>query len=913
MVNKDSRYQVPKFWSHMVSSHDTIWMWEEETDIPIENRYPFCIRLTRFLVLQVILLSAVCFLLGNDIERYYFECQKRTECYVNCNQDNFPDLTCEYLNTTVASGGNIYTEVYLYPYPLIDDADYSSCKGYIKDVNDFSTSPSDSSRLERLDVCFDKTVYEKSTVEDYIVCVGPNEKCEKLYLPYKQSTAGGDFDISYVFIAIAIGNVFQYLYIFVVIFVVKLDFRGVENMKMGSWKCFSQIFLLVCSVIVVLLVCWKATRIGTFGYAPELWITFAIAFAIDQGKSFIFHFFVWYFLLRRCGYLKVNEEEYINEKWATENKDRCFNSLRKTVGKMLENMYYRRFSISLLVTYAIFVLIVLSISSQISDTTIMDVMDQVFISLFLVEILMNFFVQSYKYFFDWFNIFDACIVIVSFVLYFVGQNTKGLAVLRLLRLVRLVIVLRKVTNTKRSNSGYATALEETLAILKVLKSEKKLNFRQKKELGWAIDIIENNKLYDVSIDQKVEKGSGQVSQDAEAKKWIGLATKTANDPLQWFDRDLDDYLYERKRDNDLGEDKAAFEEELKQNVQLDTRTSFQLEKIFDDIAKWRFNAFQYFELCGNQMITDFIFRLFHFYDILRKFQVPSMSLKSFCNSIFEGYSSSNPYHNAIHAIDVTHRFNYFIVSGNLMKYISDLDIMAALLASIIHDFQHPGVNNEFLVKKSHAKAIRYNDISVLENHHLASAFAVLLDQNCDITIDLTEDQYWVLRTSIMKMVMSTDMKLHEETIGAFKNYRGVPNFPNNDKEKQILMNMAMRISDYGNPMQPHDLYFKWMALMMEELYQQGDIEDHLQMDYSAPFMNRRETNPYATQLSFIEIIVEPMAIIWAEFLPDIKEDVYTRGLLENKEILKQKSATVMDNEEEDFNVSDKKRRRDNIG
>lgn len=62
-----------------------------------------------------------------------------------------------------------------------------------------------------------------------------------------------------------------------------------------------------------------------------------------------------------------------------------------------------------------------------------------------------------------------------------------------------------------------------------------------------------------------------------------------------------------------------------------------------------------------------------------------------------------------------------------MKYISDLDIMAALTAGIIHEFQHPGVNNDFLVNMQHKKAIRYNDSSVLEKHHLAAAFAVLLD------------------------------------------------------------------------------------------------------------------------------------------------------------------------------------------
>jgi hypothetical protein len=351
------------------------------------------------------------------------------------------------------------------------------------------------------------------------------------------------------------------------------------------------------------------------------------------------------------------------------------------------------------------------------------------------------------------------------------------------------------------------------------------------------------------------------------------------------------------------------EEEFKQHIVLETKAYYDLEKIFDDISKWRFDAFKFFEICGNQIISCMIFKLFNSYHITSKFEVPLASLKSFCTAIFEGYSSSNPYHNAIHAIDVTHRFNYFILSGNLMKYISDLDIMAALLASVIHDFQHPGVNNEFLIKKKHNKAIRYNDVSVLENHHLASAFAVLLDQNCDITIALTEDQYWVLRTSIIKMVFSTDLKFQEETIGSFKNYRGVPNFPNNEKEKQILMNMAMRISDYGNPMQPHDLYLKWMSMIMEEFYQQGDIEDHLGMEETLPFMKRKETNPYACQLSFIEVIVEPMTVIWVEFLPDIREDVYTLGLLENKEILKQKSDQIPKNDEEDFEVPPPEKRR----
>lgn len=36
----------------------------------------------------------------------------------------------------------------------------------------------------------------------------------------------------------------------------------------------------------------------------------------------------------------------------------------------------------------------------------------------------------------------------------------------------------------------------------------------------------------------------------EAKAWLKFTTETANDPTQWFERDLDDFLKELHRDQD---------------------------------------------------------------------------------------------------------------------------------------------------------------------------------------------------------------------------------------------------------------------------------------------------------------------------------------------------------------------------
>jgi len=62
-----------------------------------------------------------------------------------------------------------------------------------------------------------------------------------------------------------------------------------------------------------------------------------------------------------------------------------------------------------------------------------------------------------------------------------------------------------------------------------------------------------------------------------------------------------------------------------------------------------------------------------------------------------------------------------------MARIDELEYLAILTAACVHDFKHPGVNNTFLVKTHNPIAIRFNDLSVLENYHVSEAFKVLLE------------------------------------------------------------------------------------------------------------------------------------------------------------------------------------------
>ena len=84
--------------------------------------------------------------------------------------------------------------------------------------------------------------------------------------------------------------------------------------------------------------------------------------------------------------------------------------------------------------------------------------------------------------------------------------------------------------------------------------------------------------------------------------------------------------------------------------------------------------------------------------------------------------------------------------------------MSAIFAAAIHDVDHPGLTNQFLINSSSELAIMYNDESVLENHHLAVAFKLLQNSDCDILVNLTKKQRQTLRKMVIDMVS-------EETAG----------------------------------------------------------------------------------------------------------------------------------------------------
>ncbi len=159
---------------------------------------------------------------------------------------------------------------------------------------------------------------------------------------------------------------------------------------------------------------------------------------------------------------------------------------------------------------------------------------------------------------------------------------------------------------------------------------------------------------------------------------------------------------------------------------------------------------------------------YHFSDL----KINPESVCNFLREVERRYLSENPYHNNIHAADVTqtlHCLLQFIGQENLSAIYSPVDIFSLLLAATFHDIGHPGLNNLYHKNAMTNLAIVHNDVSILENMHSAVGHSLLLGETKQPEWDIFrhfDDKLIVRARSVMiSAVLGTDMGNHFEVVG----------------------------------------------------------------------------------------------------------------------------------------------------
>uniref|UniRef100_A0A2K6AFH8 Phosphodiesterase n=1 Tax=Mandrillus leucophaeus TaxID=9568 RepID=A0A2K6AFH8_MANLE len=304
----------------------------------------------------------------------------------------------------------------------------------------------------------------------------------------------------------------------------------------------------------------------------------------------------------------------------------------------------------------------------------------------------------------------------------------------------------------------------------------------------------------------------------------------------------------------------------------------QLAKELEDTNRWGLDVFKVAELSGNRPLTAIIFSIFQERDLLKTFQIPADTLATYLLMLEGHYHADVAYHNSLHAADVAQSTHVLLATPALEAVFTDLEILAALFASAIHDVDHPGVSNQFLINTNSELALMYNDASVLENHHLAVGFKLLQAKNCDIFQNLSTKQRLSLRRMVIDMVLATDMSKHMNLLADLKTMvetkkvtsLGVLLLDNYSDRIQVLQNLV-HCADLSNPTKPLPLYRQWTDRIMAEFFHQGDRERESGLDIS-PMCDKHTASVEKSQVGFIDYIAHPLWETWADLVhPDAQD------------------------------------------
>ncbi|XP_052463518.1 cAMP-specific 3',5'-cyclic phosphodiesterase 4D isoform X3 [Carassius gibelio] len=312
-------------------------------------------------------------------------------------------------------------------------------------------------------------------------------------------------------------------------------------------------------------------------------------------------------------------------------------------------------------------------------------------------------------------------------------------------------------------------------------------------------------------------------------------------------------------------------------VKTDTEDS--LAKELEDINKWGLNVFKVTEFSGNRPLTVMMYTIFQERDLLKTFKIPLDTFITYLMTLEDHYHADVAYHSNIHAADVTQSTHVLLSTPALEAVFTDLEILAAIFASAIHDVDHPGVSNQFLINTNSELALMYNDSSVLENHHLAVGFKLLQEENCDIFQNLNKKQRQSLRKMVIDIVLATDMSKHMNLLADLKTMvetkkvtsSGVLLLDNYSDRIQVLQNMV-HCADLSNPTKPLQLYKQWTDRIMEEFFSQGDRERERGMEIS-PMCDKHNASVEKSQVGFIDYIVHPLWETWADLVHPDAQDI----------------------------------------
>uniref|UniRef100_A0A2K6RAC7 Phosphodiesterase 7A n=1 Tax=Rhinopithecus roxellana TaxID=61622 RepID=A0A2K6RAC7_RHIRO len=252
---------------------------------------------------------------------------------------------------------------------------------------------------------------------------------------------------------------------------------------------------------------------------------------------------------------------------------------------------------------------------------------------------------------------------------------------------------------------------------------------------------------------------------------------------------------------------------------LDDDYNGQAKCMLEKVGNWNFDIFLFDRLTNGNSLVSLTFHLFSLHGLIEYFHLDMMKLRRFLVMIQEDYHSQNPYHNAVHAADVTQAMHCYLKEPK--------------------------------------------NTSVLENHHWRSAVGLLRESGLFSHLPLESRQQ--METQIGALILATDISRQNEYLSLFRSHLDRGDLCLEDtRHRHLVLQMALKCADICNPCRTWELSKQWSEKVTEEFFHQGDIEKKYHLSVS-PLCDRHTESIANIQIGFMTYLVEPLFTEWARF------------------------------------------------
>eukprot|EP00730_Choanoeca_flexa_P005545 TRINITY_DN11971_c0_g1_i1.p1 TRINITY_DN11971_c0_g1~~TRINITY_DN11971_c0_g1_i1.p1 ORF type:complete len:649 (+),score=133.41 TRINITY_DN11971_c0_g1_i1:44-1990(+) len=277
------------------------------------------------------------------------------------------------------------------------------------------------------------------------------------------------------------------------------------------------------------------------------------------------------------------------------------------------------------------------------------------------------------------------------------------------------------------------------------------------------------------------------------------------------------------------------------------------------LRNWEFESL---DMSSPQLITFCVDVLMDL-NVDEALHVNRVTLTSFVKDAKKMYNDV-PFHNFQHAVLVFHTTYMFVLT--LDACWSPLECAAVLLASLCHDLDHRGLNNAYHVATMSELAVRYNDQSVLENHHCSKMFELLRKHK--LLAQLSREDVSAMRKTMIDIIMGTDMTRHAAQLAKMESSEGAM-LADNEDTRRFLLVVIVHSADLYNAIKPFASSQRWTTRLYKEFNLQCDLERSLGMEPAAFMTASTPVEIAKGQQAFYNYVVIPWFHQVTRVMPDL--------------------------------------------